>query len=361
MRMPDRRLFLFAGGTHTAASFGRTLDSLPRADNLSIIPVPHHLDGDGPTDVAASVGRATEGFSLAFAEHRPDLLFVLGDRTEMLAAAHTATIHRIPLAHIHGGESTAGAYDDACRHAITKLSHVHFVVLPEYGERVRAMNEEAWRVHTVGAPALDRLRDFEPESVIELSIAIDLDLSRPTIVVIFHPETLATIPPGGQIAALLHSLESFAVNMLFLGSNSDVGHESIRSAMAAFVGQRPDRRLIPSLPPRRFWSCLAHAAALVGNSSAGIIEAASFGLPVVNIGDRQKGRVRPGNVIDIGFDEGAIRGAIERALSTEFTAKAAIVENPYGDQRAAGRIADVMEKLPPATDLLRKLDAKKPP
>lgn len=351
-------LLYFAGGTHLSPRFGRTIDQLPKTERLQIIPVDHHQGGDSPVDVAASAAKALDAFSRAFAVAKPDLLFVLGDRTEMLAAALAATIHRIPIAHIHGGESTTGAYDDACRHALTKLAHIHFAALPQYAARILAMNEHPSRVHTVGALALDRLHSFKPESITELSAAIGIDFAQPTLVVAFHVETLATISPTEQIETLLTSLRAIDANLLFIGSNADVGHAAIDEAVRAFVTHHSRAKQIAALPANRFWSCLSHARALVGNSSAGIIEAASFRIPVVNIGDRQSGRVQPANVINAPFETGAIASAIRKALSPEFRASLQSLANPYAaGQSAAAHIADILDALPSRDPLLQKTDS----
>lgn len=350
----QREPILFAGGTHHAVAFGRTIDTLPALRRLRVIPVHHHVEGDRPVDVAASVGRAVDAFSRAFAEERPDLLFVLGDRAEMLAAALAAAIHRIPMAHLHGGEATAGAYDDACRHAITKFAHVHFASLPEYAERLAAMNEDIRRIHVVGAPALDLLCAFKPMNVDELSAAVGLDFARDSIVVAFHPETLATITPEAQTAALLSGLVDTPSNLLFIGANADVGRAAVTSAIRDFTSHRSNARWIPSLPRHVFWSAMARARALIGNSSAGIIEAASFRLPVVNIGDRQVGRIRALNVIDVPFDANAIARAVARAQSTEFAASLMELRNPYGDGHATKRMLAVIQSLPAPDELIRK-------
>lgn len=345
---------LFAGGTHLSERFGRTIEHLPRYGRLKVVSVVHQMEGDRPVDVAASAARAGEAFSRSFAAEEPDLLFVLGDRAEMAAAAMAATIHRIPMAHLHGGETTAGAYDDAFRNAITKLAHVHFAALREYGERIAAMGEPAWRVHVVGAPALDRLRGFEPEPVAELSAAVGLDFREPTVLVVFHVETMAVKAAGEQVEAVLSALGGVEANLLFVGSNADVGHGSVESSVRRFVEKHRRARLVPSLPPERFWSCMARATAMVGNSSAGIIEAPSFGLPVVNIGDRQKGRTRTANVIDVANDLASISGALKQALSVEFRKSVANMRNPYGDGDACSRILRVISSLPTRNELLLK-------
>ncbi len=369
----------YAGGTHHSGGFGRTIDELNdfaervnaahapgdaaragealgnrREPRIKIHPIEHQASGDTPHDVAATAGRAVIAFSEALVQAPPDLLFVAGDRTEMLAAALAALVHRVPICHLHGGETTLGAYDEQCRHAITKLAHMHFAALPEYAGRIRALGEENWRIHTVGALALDGLASFIPEPVDALSEALNLDIKQPTIVVAYHPETLAEHDAAAQIDPLLAALLETDANLLFIGTNADVGHYSIRGAVERLVAERPRTRLVPSLSQHRFWSCLAHARLLVGNSSAGIIEAASFRLPVVNVGDRQAGRVRPANVIDAPPEVAAIRGAIARATSQAFRDGLSGLVNPYGDGRAAERIISVLRELPPRSRLLVK-------
>lgn len=351
-------LYFLAGGTHLSPRFGRTLDALPRIDGVKVIPVDHYTEGDNPHDVAATAGRAIEAFSSAFTTIRPDLIFVLGDRTEMTAAALAATIHRLPIAHLHGGESTLGAYDDACRHAITKLSHIHFAAAEPCANRIRAMNEEDWRIHVVGAPALDQLANFTPRSFDEIHRATGIDFRQPTLVIAFHPETLSDLPASRQVAILREALESRSENLLVIGANADVENEAIGRAMKQLVEARgPSTRLIPSLPAPIYWSCLAHARALVGNSSSGIIEAHSLATPVVNIGDRQKGRLRSPNVIDAPHAASAIRSAIEKATSASFRDTFTHTANPFGDGNASTRIAAILNQLPQPRTLLRKGDA----
>jgi len=344
----------FAGGTHLSQRFGRTLDTLQLPDHVRVVPVDHLCEGDGPCDVAETAGRATTQFSRAFAAAGLDLLFVLGDRTEMLAAALAAVIHRIPIAHLHGGELTRGSYDDQCRHALTKLAHLHFASLPEYADRIAAMGEEPWRIHTVGAPALDALADFEPECVETLSLALGCDFSQPTYVVALHAETLSDVSPRDQAARLLDALGRTEANLLFVGTNADVGHDNISDSVQCFVANRPGAVLAASMPHSRFWSCLSHARLMIGNSSAGIIEAASFKLPVVNIGDRQAGRVRPANVIDTRWNPEDITAAINRATSGPFRNSTASLSNPYGNGQASRQIVAALGTLPNRRTLLLK-------
>lgn len=342
------------GGTHHSAQFGSTEESIPHFKGMECVPVEHFAAGDRPVDVARTTGQAVIEFSNALAQHQPDLVFVLGDRTEMLGAALAAIIHKIPIAHLHGGDTTLGAYDEQCRHAMTKLSHLHFPALAEHGKRIEAMGEEPWRVHVVGALALDALRGFKPESTAELYSRVGIDFSQPTIVVVFHPETLSPIPPDRQIDELLTALESLNLNILIVGPNADVGHGVIEDRLRSFSTARANRAYSSSLNQEDFWSCLTHAAALVGNSSAGMIESASFRLPVVNIGRRQDGRVRPENVIDVDFQAQAIHASIEKAIAPTFRSSISKIINPYGDGHTAERILTVLRSLPPRDVLLMK-------
>ena len=333
---------LLAGGTHTIDAFGKTIDDLSDLTGVRIEPVAHHSPGDDPVSVARSAGAAVGAFAAALARVRPDRVIVLGDRAEMLAAALAATLGGFPIAHLHGGDTTEGAYDDACRHAITQLADLHFPALPQHAAKIAAMGRERANIHVAGALALDDLREFRPESVTELSAAVGLDFSAPTLVVAFHPETRGDLPAAAQIDAVLAVLRPVDAGLLLIGPNADVGHDAVRTALAAFAGSRPRAVLVANLPRHRYWSALAHTAALVGNSSAGLLEAPSFKLPVVNIGRRQQGRVRAANVIDVDFSADAIRAALAKALSPEFRAGLADLKNPYGDGHAAQRIINVL-------------------
>lgn len=348
------RTMCLVGGNHYAATFGHTADAIPRLPGLQMVPIEHFTPGDNPADVARTVGQAVIAFSNALVRLQPDLVFVFGDRTEMLAAAMAALIHQIPIAHLHGGDTTLGAYDEQCRHALTKLAHLHFPAVPEHGRRIEAMGEEPWRVHVVGALALDSLRRFRPLPPDALTARVGLDVSKPTIVVAFHPETLSPLPPDQQINELLLALDTLDHNLLLIGPNADVGHAVFESRLQGFVAARPRRTYAASLSQDDFWSCLSHAVALVGNSSTGILEAASFRLPVVNIGHRQLGRTSPQNVLHAATDAQAIKCAIEKAVSPAFRSSLADLVNPYGDGRAAERILEVLKTLPDRNALLHK-------
>jgi UDP-N-acetylglucosamine 2-epimerase (non-hydrolysing) len=348
------RTMCLVGGNHHSAEHGATADAIPRSPTLHVYPVNHFVPGDAPCDIAQTAGRAVIEFSGAFTEHQPDLVFILGDRTEMLAAAMAALIHKIPIAHLHGGDTTLGAYDEQCRHAITKLAHLHFPAHPEHGRRIEAMGEEPWRIHVVGALALDSLRNFQPLPLDVVSSRVGLDLTQPTLVVAFHPETLSPVPPEKQIDELLSALNTLDTSFLLIGPNADVGHGAFVSRLRQFTAARPGRAYAPSLSQDEFWTCLSHATALIGNSSAGILEAASFRLPVVNIGNRQHGRIAPRNVIHTPTGAEAIEQAITQAMAPAFRASLNGLTNPYGDGLVAGRIMTVLCSLPSRDGLLQK-------
>ncbi|MCK6455221.1 MAG: UDP-N-acetylglucosamine 2-epimerase [Phycisphaerae bacterium] len=344
----------FAGGTHLHDSFGRTIDDV-RADDFGlVVPVEHFSDRDDPAGIAASAGRAVAAFGDAFSRQPLHLLFLLGDRYEMLAAAMAAQLGRVPIAHLHGGDTTAGAIDDAFRHAISKLAALHFPSLPEHARRLVAMGEADWRIHVTGALALDSIRTFRPEPVEALSAALELDFRSSTLLVCVHPETLSEVPVTEQWNALAEGIREFSGNVLVIGSNADEQFLALRRAITDWCAARPRSRFIPSLSQSRFWSCLAHASAMIGNSSAGIIESASFQLPVVNVGRRQEGRARSGNVLDVPWDAAQIAEALARALDAEYRTQLSRVKNIYGDGHAAERILEVLDRLPPRGTLLHK-------
>ncbi len=321
---------------------------------IPVVYTPISQLGDFPVAVANATGSAVGKFVEALMQIKPDLVFVLGDRTEMLAAALGATICTLPIAHLHGGDTTRGAYDDACRHAISKLAHVHFPALVGHGDLIRALGESRDRIHVVGALAIDELARSRAETIEACSAAAGIDLRRPTLLVVFHPETISDMPVGSQIQALVQALTESGMQVLWLDPNADVGHGEINGVMNDLTESRNGVVRLKSISQDRFWNCLVHCRALVGNSSAGIIEAASLKKAVVNIGRRQEGRIRARNVIDVGFNANEIAQAIQRASSDEFHASLDGLVNPYGDGRAAERILSVLAKLPDRMALLRK-------
>jgi len=351
---PDLALRLFVGGMHLAPAFGLTVREI-ETDGWSVAERVEMLDGDdSPEGVARAIGRGTAGFARAYARQRPSLLLLLGDRFEMLAAATAALPFGLPVAHLHGGEVTEGAMDNQIRHAITKLAHLHLTSAEEHTRRIVAMGEEAWRVHTVGAPGLDRFRGMMLLSRAELARQLGLPSEGRWLLVTFHPVTLEYERTGEHVDELLAALDKVDAALAITYPNADTGGRLIIDRLEEFAARRPRARLVPSLGEQAYVSLLRHADAMVGNSSSGLIEAPSFGLPVVNIGSRQRGRLRGPNVIDVGEHRDEILAAIARALAPGLKERLAAAPNPYGDGQAAPRILRVLRETPLDRRLIQK-------
>jgi UDP-hydrolysing UDP-N-acetyl-D-glucosamine 2-epimerase len=351
---PGIALQVYVGGGHLSPRFGHTVDVIA-ADGWPItdrIEMP--AASDSALDVAEAAGRGLAGFARAFARHRPDIVVLLGDRLEMLSAAVSALPLTIPVAHLHGGEITEGAIDEQARHAITKLAHLHFPVAGPYAERILRMGEEPWRVHCLGAPGLDRLERLAHLPRAELARRIGLPLRRPTLLVTFHPATLEPGETEGQVEELAAALEAVEGDVVITYPGADVGHGHVIGRLEALARARPGTRMIAGLGEEGYCSLLREADAMVGNSSSGLIEAPSFRLPVVNVGIRQRGRLRAANVIDVGSGRADILEGIRRALDPAFRRGLADLVNPLGDGRAAPRIARVLAEVELGSRLIQK-------
>lgn len=335
---PDLRLCLIVAGMHLSPEFGLTVKAIEE-DGFQIAErVEMLLSSDTPEAIAKSMGLGTIGFAQAYGRFRPDILIVLGDRFEMHAAALAALPFKIPVAHIHGGELTQGAFDDALRHSITKLSHLHFVSTEEYARRVIQMGEEPSRVAVAGALSLDNLHSVKLLSLHELEAKYGLRLKRPLLLVTYHPVTLEYEQTEWQVEELLAALEICAMPVVFTMPNADTNGRLIEKKIMDFVRTHSSAQYVANLGVQGYFSLMSLAAAMVGNSSSGIIEAPSLGLPVVNIGSRQQGRVRAANVIDVGYDRDEIKRGIEKAVGAGFRASLRGLSNPYGDGHAADLI-----------------------
>jgi UDP-hydrolysing UDP-N-acetyl-D-glucosamine 2-epimerase len=345
---------LIVGGGHLLPDFGHTVraieeDGHPIAERVDML----LASGTGES-VSASMGLGLQGFGRAYARLHPDIVLTLGDRFEMMSAVLAALPQRIPVAHIHGGELTEGAIDDAVRHAITKLSHLHFASTAEYAQRLLQLGEEPWRVMQSGAPALDEMAAVPPMSRDEVCSRYDFDPSHQFLLVTYHPVTLDADGDAAALDELLAALDTAALPCVVTFPNADAGSQMIIERLRAFAAERRNIRLEANLGTALYFNTMRHAAAMVGNSSSGIIEAASFGLPVVNIGSRQQGRVRGGNVVDVSPDREAILAAIRRVATPAFRETLRGLTNPYGDGRAAERIVERLVSVPVDARLLRK-------
>ena len=283
-----------------------------------------------------------------------DMLLVLGDRFEMHSAVVAALPLKIPVAHIHGGELSEGAIDDALRHSITKMSHLHFVATETYRNRVIQMGEEPWRVVISGAPALDNLKTIELPTRAQLSKGYGLREEESFLLVTYHPVTLEHEQTEAQMTALLQALGELDMAVVFTYPNADTGNRAIIQLIGEYVASNSRARTFVNLGTRGYFSMMKHATAMVGNSSSGIIEAASFKLPVVNIGNRQRGRLRAANVIDVGYSRREIAAGIRQALAPDFRARLDDLVNPYGDGHAAERIVETLRAVELNDKLLLK-------
>lgn len=341
-------LQLIVSGMHLSPEFGETWKRVEE-DGFSIsAKVEMLLSSDTAVGIVKSMGLGTIGFADALDRLQPDLLIVLGDRFEALAIVQAALIMRIPVAHIHGGEITEGAYDDAIRHAITKMSCLHFTAAEAYRQRVIQMGEPPERVFNVGAIGLDHLLRTPTMDIDELSANLSFSLTAPYFLVTYHPVTLAGEDPENAFAALLAALDCFPDYQVILTyPNADNGGRRIIPLLEEYASRNPSRvKAVPSLGTPRYLGALKHAAAVIGNSSSGIIEAPAFGVPTVNIGTRQQGRLSASSVLHCDGASSSIEKAIATAITPAFATSSRKAVNPYGKGDAARQIVSVIEGSP---------------
>jgi UDP-N-acetylglucosamine 2-epimerase (non-hydrolysing)/GDP/UDP-N,N'-diacetylbacillosamine 2-epimerase (hydrolysing) len=354
---PDVDLRLIAMASHLSPEFGTTIREIERDGFPIAARIESLLSSDTDVGMAKSIGVAVLSLADTLGAMRPDLLLLIADRYEMLAPASVALSLRIPIAHIEGGEISEGAIDDAVRNALTKMSHVHFTSTETARERVIAMGEEPWRVHHAGAPSLDHLRRSKMLSREEVETACDLDLSTPAMLVAYHPVTLHA-DTTCEADALFSALEQFVsrgtTQILFCYPNADAGSRSILSRTRDFLARHSSTRLYVNLDAVTYWSLLRCVEVMVGNSSSGIMESASFALPTVDVGLRQKGRERARNVLEAEADAASILACIAEARSPAFRVSLGGMVNPYGDGHASERIVQVLTTCQMGRELLVK-------
>jgi UDP-hydrolysing UDP-N-acetyl-D-glucosamine 2-epimerase len=354
---PDVDLRIIALGPHLSPEFGSTIREIEQAGFRVDARIECLLSSDTDVGMAKTIGLATLSLADCLGEMRPDLLLVTADRYEMLAPASVALALRIPVAHIEGGEISEGAIDDAVRNALSKLSHVHFTSTEQARARVIAMGEEEGRVHRTGAPSLDHLRRGALLNREQLERRLAIDLSRPAAIVTYHPTTIAR-DTTREADALFEALQLYAPRampeqLLFCYPNADAGSRELIARIESFVRDRGGRVFV-NLEPILYWSLLGQVEFLLGNSSSGIIEAASFALPAVNVGIRQQGREHGRNVLDAEPDACSILDRIQTARSEEFKQSLKGMANPFGDGCASQRIVSVLASVPLGEELLIK-------
>jgi GDP/UDP-N,N'-diacetylbacillosamine 2-epimerase (hydrolysing) len=312
------------------------------------------LSADTATAVTKSMGLGLIGFADAYARLAPDLVVVLGDRFEIFAAATAAMIAGIPIAHIHGGETTEGAFDEAIRHSITKMSHLHFVAAEDYRQRVVQLGEQPERVFLVGGLGIDAIKRIKLMTREELEASLDFKFGSRNLLITFHPVTLEGKSSGQQMAELLTALSKLKdTHLIFTMPNADTGGRELAIMVDAFVASHPNACVYNSLGQLRYLSCMKFVDGVVGNSSSGLAEAPSMGIGTVDIGDRQKGRLRASSVIHCEPTHHQIEIALATLYSSDFQERLTSVVNPYGTGGASQRIVNVLAKQP-LDQLLKK-------
>lgn len=342
----ELELQIIATGQHLSPEFGLTYKNI-EADVFAInAKVEMLLSSDSPVGIAKSVGLGTIGFADALARLQPDIMVLLGDRFEALAAAQTAMILRIPIAHIHGGESTEGAIDEAIRHSITKMSQIHFVSEPEYRDRVIQLGENPESIFEVGAVGIDNIVRLKLLGLQELEKQINFSLGKKFFLVTYHPETLTGKSPVEALKTLFAVFDEFPeYKLIFTQANSDAGGRIINEQIEAYAKKNKERvLLVKSLGQLRYLSAMKLCAAVVGNSSSGLLEAPVFHVPTINIGDRQKGRKRYPSVIDCNEDKQQLLSAIQSLRDSKFLQKIQSMEIPHTDGKIAVTMKDMLKQ-----------------
>ena len=342
---PDVELADFVLGAHLSPDIGSTVKEIERDGFPIQARIECLLSSDTDTGMAKTIGLAILGLADALTAWRPDILLLIADRYEMLAPASVALALRIPVAHIEGGEVSQGAIDDQVRNALTKLAHIHFTSTETARRRVIAMGEEPVRVHRAGAPSLDHMRRSVLLDRAGVEAKLRLVLKKPAILVAWHPVTILR-DTNAEADAFFTALTDAPGQLIFVYPNSDAGSYALIERTQTLAATRADTAVYVNLDPITYWSLLGQVDAMVGNSSSGIMEAASFALPVVNVGMRQQGRERAANIIDVEPDAAAIGAALKRALSPEFRRSLQGMRNPYGDGDAAKTIAHILTTVP---------------
>jgi UDP-hydrolysing UDP-N-acetyl-D-glucosamine 2-epimerase len=352
---PDVELGVIALGPHLSPEFGNTISEIEREGFPIRARIECLLSSDTDTGMAKTIGIAILSLADMLSSWRPDLMLLIADRYEMMAPACAALALRIPIAHIEGGEVSQGAIDDQVRNALTKLAHIHFTSTETARRRVIAMGEEPWRVHLAGAPSLDHLRRSKLLTPAALEKRLNLTLAAPTILAAWHPVTILR-DTNAEADALFTALAQVPGQLIFVYPNTDAGSHALIERTRTLAVARPDTHIFVNLDAVTYWSLLGQVDAVIGNSSSGIMEAASFALPVVNIGMRQQGRERSRNILDVPADSARITDALNHALVPAFRKKLQGMTNPYGNGTAATTIANVLT-IAPLENLLIKQPA----
>ncbi|MCT7614598.1 UDP-N-acetylglucosamine 2-epimerase [Aliarcobacter butzleri] len=342
----ELELQLIVTGMHLSPEFGLTYKEIEKEFKIDK-KVEMLLSSDTSIGISKSIGLAQISFCEAFEELKPDILIVLGDRYEIFSATSTAMIARIPIVHLHGGETTEGAFDESIRHSITKMSHLHFTATEEYRNRVIQLGEHPSRVFNVGGMGIENIKRLKLLTKEEFENSIDFKLNKKNILVTFHPVTLENSTAQEQFQELLEVIDELEdTNIIFTKANSDTDGRIINQMIDDYVARNFHKSVrFTSLGQFRYLSALQYVDAMVGNSSSGLLEAPSFKIGTINIGDRQKGRIKADSVIDCSANKTDIEKAFEKLYSKEFQNSLINVKNPYGDGCASNKIIEVLKNV----------------
>ena len=342
----DLELQVIVTGMHLSPEFGLTYKEIEKDFKIDK-KIEMLLSSDTPVGISKSMGLAQISFVESLDELKPDILVVLGDRYEIFSAVSAAMISRIPIAHLHGGETTEGAFDESIRHSITKMSHLHFTAAQEYMNRVIQLGEHPSRVYNVGGMGIESIKRLKLLDRDEFENSIDFKLNKKNILVTFHPVTLESSTASQQFENLLDVIDELEdTNIIFTKANSDTDGRIINKMIDEYVAKNLSKSVgFTSLGHLRYLSALKYVDAMVGNSSSGLIEAPSFKVGTINIGDRQKGRIMAASVIDCDNDLESIRNAFKKLYSDVFVQELKNVTNPYGDGKASVKIKEVIKKV----------------
>ena len=351
---PALTLQIIATGMHMSPEFGLTYKSIEQDGFQIDRKVEMLTSSDTPVGIAKSIGLGLIGFADALYELQPDLIVVLGDRFEIFSAVTAALVARIPVAHLHGGETTEGAFDESLRHSITKMSHLHFVAAEVYLKRVIQLGERQDRVFLVGGLGVDNIKKLQLLNKTDLEASLGFRFGKKNLLVTFHPVTLEKATAADQLEELLSALEALQdTHLIFTMPNADTDGRTLMNRIAQFVAQQTHARAYTSLGQLRYFSCIAQVDGVVGNSSSGVAEVPSFKKGTVNIGDRQKGRMKPSSVIDCLPNRESISDALAKLYSTEFQISLQKVINPLGEGGASERVVEIIRNIQ-ISDLVKK-------
>lgn len=349
---PDLQLQLIATGMHLSPEFGETYQEIEEDGFVIDEKIPMDLSNDSPVGLLTAMGKVTPQFAEAFQRLSPDLIVVLGDRFELLPVAQSALLSRIPMAHLCGGDTTEGAFDEAIRHSLTKMSHIHFPTNQDSADRIRQLGENPDHIFNFGHLGLDGIRNASFMTRDELSADLDFEFKSKNFLVTMHPVTLEQNTADEQCQALLQALEKCGdeIGLIFTYSNADTGGQAINNQIEEFVKGRSHSKAYTSLGMRRYLSLLNEVSMVVGNSSSGLYEVPSFYIPTINIGDRQKGRLQADSVINCEPTVDDIYQAIQKGLNLDCSK----TQNPYGDGHAHKKMVDVLATIDLSQAILKK-------